>query len=30
MTANGALNQDLDTPTPGDKRAIHTAEETKK
>jgi len=30
MTKDGALNKDLDTPTPSDKRAIASAEETKK
>jgi len=30
MTKDGALNKDLDTPSPGDKRAINSAEETKK
>ena len=29
MTKDGALNRDLDTPTPGDKRAIASAEATK-
>jgi hypothetical protein len=29
MTKDGALNRDLDTPTPADKRAIASAEATK-
>lgn len=29
MTKDGALNKDLDTPSPADKRAIASAEATK-